>query len=75
MYMFDPYNKSFIFNIQMAVFRSPFFKNPGFSQVINRPFTHRSKHNIFLMGICLQEPFHIPDEFRAFLKETPDWLI
>jgi len=38
---------------QMAVFRSPFFKNPGFSQ----------------------EPFHIPDEFRAFLDETPDWLI
>jgi len=38
---------------QMAVFRSSFFKNPGFSQ----------------------EPFHIPDEFRAFLKETPDWLI
>jgi len=38
---------------QMAVFRSPFFKNPGFSQ----------------------DPFHIPDQFRAFLEETPDWLI
>jgi len=38
---------------QMAVFRSPFFKDPEFSQ----------------------EPFHIPDQFRTFLEETPDWLI
>ena len=22
-----------------------------------------------------QEPFHIPDHFRTFLEETPDWLL
>ena len=78
------------FSQQLAEFRSPFFKNPGFSEVtimsivdckytdkdaLSTQNSHILQYTRISLKMEFQEPFHIPDHFRAFLEETPDWLL
>ena len=79
---------SISFSQQLAEFRSPFFKNPGFSEVtimsiVDCEYTDKDtlskQYSHIIQRISLkmefQEPFQIPDHFRTFLEETPDWLL
>ena len=72
-HMSDPLDKLIkkFTNIQMAVFRSPFFKNPGFSQVINWAFLECCDHNItsFYGHLRCTPPFRNP--FISLMSSVP----